>query len=565
MQQASDPDPHGGVARPLWARPDTPVTMTCTRTHSVARARVAFICLALLLAVSGPASAADDDCAGPVAEDPAPGSPEWEARDANNQSCAAQRHSDQTLHPVSPLPSGGQVEGLAPLSLTDAYREPSRQAGRRFRYAPLTILNRDGAELAAEIYRPCAPGTCDGLPGELHAVAPSYPGVVVLHGGGSRKELHWWSAQTLAEAGYMTVSFNGAAGNRANAEDVVDWLLSTPEQPAHGGRFNPHWRELDRERVGLAGHSMGGQTASVLGQDDPRVDAIVAWDRGTNIPLPARLRTPTLFFVADYACQANPVCQPEPYSTRPQGEGPRERGKEYDIVRAAGIDAMKVVLRATTHLDWTLSEPAGNRYGETVSVYYTLAWFDRYLRGADDPAVAQEALRRLTASRFDDYADRHNISQGEYDAARAAAQPDDPYAGNVPYTIAGVATRNLMSFYFPSKCSITGLDGSRLRSENMRAEGCPVRERCLRPSGVAFRLRRTQGRRIVRVTVSVNGKRRLRRSGRNITRVTVPRLPRTGRMTVRIVATDHHGDKLISTRTWNGCVKGRPSVRAVHS
>ena len=93
---------------------------------------------------------------------------------------------------------------------------------------------------------------------------------------------------------------------------------------------------------------------------------------------------------------------------------------------------MKVVLRAATHLDWTPSEPAGNRYAETVSVYYTLAWFDRYLRGAGDPAVADQAFRRLTADRFDDYADRHNISQGLYDPARAAAHPDDPYAGNVP-------------------------------------------------------------------------------------------------------------------------------------
>ncbi len=478
--------------------------------------------------------------------------------------CSTERHADQTLHPVSPLPLSTEREGLAPMSLTDAYREPPRHDDKRFRFDPVRIVNRDGAELAAEIYRPCAPGTCGELPAGLRAFSPEYPGIVILHGGSSRKELHWWSSQTLAEAGYMTVAFNGAAGNRANAEDVLDWLLSTPRNPTSAGQFNPYWHELDRDLIGLAGHSMGGQTASVLGQDDPRVGAIVAWDRGTNIPLPPRLRTPTLFFVGDYACQANPICEPEPYPEPPGGEGPGERGKEYDIVRAAGVQAMKIVLRASRHLDWTLSEPAGNRYAEAVSVYYTLSWFDRYLKGRRDPAAAREAFRRLTAERFDDYADRHNISQGRYDAVRAAARPGDPYAGNVPYEIAGLPVRDRMSFYFPSKCFIEAPDGSRLISEDMRREGCPVRQpACLRPSSVAFKLHRVRGTRVVRVDAFVNGRRALKRSGRDIRRVTLTGLPREGRMTVRIVATHSTGSKVISTRTWNRCRKGKPRSRVV--
>ena len=122
---------------------------------------------------------------------------------------------------------------------------------------------------------------------------------------------------------------------------------------------------------------------------------------------------------------------------------------------AAGVDAMKLVLRASTHLDWTPSEPAGNRYAEIVSVYYTIAWFDRYLRGRDRPRIARRAFRRLTAPRFDALADRHNISQGLYDPALAAAHPEDPYAGNVPYRINGTAIADRLSFYFPSKCRIT--------------------------------------------------------------------------------------------------------------
>ena len=162
---------------------------------------------------------------------------------------------------------------------------------------------------------------------------------------------------------------------------------------------------------------MGGQLASVLGQEDPRISTIVSWDRGTGLQLPKALHTPTLFFIADYACQANPVCQPEPYpEPPPDPRGPGERGRDYEVVRAAGgVDTMKVAMRAATHLDWVPSEPAGNRYVETVSVYYTLAWFDRYLKGSDDPNLASEAFKRLTAPVFDDSADRHNISQGFYD------------------------------------------------------------------------------------------------------------------------------------------------------
>jgi pimeloyl-ACP methyl ester carboxylesterase len=422
------------------------------------------VCVAL--AAPAGARAAGPDCEGP-APDPQPGTTEWRARDADNMFCAAQRHLDQARHPGSVAPVSAATFGLAPMSLTDAYRVPSRHDNERFRFDQATITSSDGEALPAEVYRPCAVGTCREMPKSLRTFEPPYPAVVVLHGGGSRKELHWWSSQTLAEAGYMVIAFDGAAGNIPNAQDVLDWLLATPDQRTKAGQFNPFWRELDRDRVGLAGHSMGGQAASVLGQQDPRVSAIVSWDRGTGLELPKELHTPTLFFVADYACQANPVCEPEPYTEPPQGEGPGDRGKEYEIVHAAGVDSMKVALRATTHLDWVPSEPSGNRYGEIVSVYFTLAWFDRYLKGST------EAFRRLTADRFDDSADVHNISQGLYDPAKAAAA-GDPLAGNVPYRIAGTPVANRLSFYFRSKCFLTvpGSGGRRIASDDVRREGC---------------------------------------------------------------------------------------------
>ena len=53
---------------------------------------------------------------------------------------------------------------------------------------------------------------------------------------------------------------------------------------------NPFRGELDRGHVGLAGHSAGGVAVSRLGQEDPRVSAIVSWDRAKSSPMPAGLR-----------------------------------------------------------------------------------------------------------------------------------------------------------------------------------------------------------------------------------------------------------------------------------
>jgi pimeloyl-ACP methyl ester carboxylesterase len=86
---------------------------------------------------------------------------------------------------------------------------------------------------------------------------------------------------------------------------------------------------------------------------------------------------------------------------------------------------------------------------------------------------------------------------------------------------------------------------------------------CLRPSRIGFKLHRMRGTRIVRVEAFVNGKRVLRRSGRDLGRVELSGLPRGGKMSVRIVATHSTGSKVVSKRSWSGCEKGKPSVRVL--
>jgi hypothetical protein len=86
---------------------------------------------------------------------------------------------------------------------------------------------------------------------------------------------------------------------------------------------------------------------------------------------------------------------------------------------------------------------------------------------------------------------------------------------------------------------------------------------CLRSATIGFKLHRVEGTRVVKVEAFANGKRRLRQSGRDIKRIKLSGLKRSGKLTIRVVATHDTGARVVSTRTWNGCKKGKPRVRAI--
>ena len=166
------------------------------------------------------------------------------------------------------------------------------------------------------------------------------PGVVIINGSiVGYEEAYWWVAQALAKAGFVVLTFDaqgeGASDQFGEAPDeleaafagipflgllgpdasfggngrpfydggtdALDFLLSTPSAPyvprpsrttgtSHAAKqerrvaegrnaaFNPFWELLDPEKIGVAGHSYGAVAASWLGQSDPRLDAVVAWD-----------------------------------------------------------------------------------------------------------------------------------------------------------------------------------------------------------------------------------------------------------------------------------------------
>jgi dienelactone hydrolase len=442
------------------------------------------------------------DCLGP-AGDPAPGTNEWTERDYVNQYCATERLQDEygspafgtvfwtqtpgiyanqnldmLANPTHPHLSLGQL--VPGGSTTDPFRTLDRwTAAKRGRVTAISFPADDGATLNGYVFRPPA------------KIKPPYPGIVITTGSiQGYQQMYFWAAEGLAEAGYMVMTYDvQGQGNSdtlpANctpnscpgvpfqqnynffqgAEDALNWFFSSK---------NPARSDLDTSRVGIAGHSLGASAVSVVGQCDPRVHAIVAWDNlapatgnckdqipaglPSGAPAQPTLTTPALGFNSEY------FFNPSSMSSPPD---PQSKAAAFAQLAKAGTDVMQIALRSSTHLEYTYVPyilPA-SRLGERVAFYYTLAWFDRYLRGRKD------AYNRLVAKHFDRSADKHSIGAGSYDPQAALAAPTDPGAGNVPYKIAGLPVANRFSIYYASEYSLTSPGGSPSVCTDMR-KGC---------------------------------------------------------------------------------------------
>jgi hypothetical protein len=110
---------------------------------------------------------------------------------------------------------------------------------------------------------------------------------------------------------------------------------------------------------------------------------------------------------------------------------------------------------------------------------------------------------------------------------------------------------------------LSGFYAVRVTNGRWPFKGAAGSSDCLRSPSIGFKLHRVEGTRVVKVEAFANGRRHLRKSGRDIKRVTLKRLKRGGKLTIRIVATHNTGSKVVSTRTWNGCKKGKPRVRLI--
>lgn len=207
-------------------------------------------------------------------------------------------------------------------------------------------------------------------------------------------------------------------------EDAISFILSTPHKK-YRGTYDPAWRLIDRRpdrhpftpgrttKLAIIGHSLGAVAVSYVQGVDKRVATAVALDKlssgksgfggpGINQP-PTKPVVPALAIQSEYGFTVTPYTMsggssiaPQPHSPTQAPDPRREEKTGFDAWRAAGVDTMLVVPRASTHLEYTdipLVLPA-SRYGQDVASYYVQAWLDKYLKHK------RSADRRLMAPTF---------------------------------------------------------------------------------------------------------------------------------------------------------------------
>ncbi|HET8977404.1 MAG TPA: hypothetical protein VFN87_04550 [Solirubrobacteraceae bacterium] len=516
-------------------------------------------------------SAADNHINASVNSGGVPTNPAWYRRDALNQYCATLRLRDQYTSPAygyenasqgdelwldqlgqqvanGPGHLHGGVTTLVPGALAaDAFRtvrQWEKRTGGTVR--PVSFPATDGAVLRGNIWMPPP-----GAPTLAHG---RYPGIVITDGSvQAYQNLYYWAAEGLAQYGYevMTYDVQGEGDSDLlpagcgslpisssipgllrphlppppnlttpcpgvpyqqnynfyqGAEDSLNFFLSTPSRH-YGGSFNPEYARLDANDVGVAGHSLGAEAVSWVGQCDKRVKAVVAWDDlvpvtmsqcASNVTVPAAdqataAHAPALATTNDYEFNIQPQAGvPDPNGSS-NGGGLDGTAGYLSLIRQR-IDSEIVSIRNGTHLTYSYIPyvlPA-NEIGERVAFYYSLAWFDEYLRGGHDRLlpVRDTAFRRLTTLRTFDRSADHNDNRvdrgagdisfgaGTFSATKAAAHPTNPAAGNVPYRIAGIPVRNTLSFYYYSEYRLHDphAKGDPLRTCSDMLARCPGRQ-----------------------------------------------------------------------------------------
>jgi len=265
-------------------------------------------------------------------------------------------------------------------------------------------------------------------------------------------------------------------------------LLSTPQHPyepvpscntgtSHAAKqnsrvaagldaaYNPFWQLLDPSAgVGLAGHSYGAAGVSYIGQWDPRVKTIVAWDDlggpGPNdAPVPGAAPGAPAQTIGESGCPSTPSDRtvvpitkpalgmsadyglpPTPNTSLPD---PRAKEQESLAYTKAGVDTGELIIRGGSHLDFSFipNQAFGaSLRGADEIAWYTSAWFDKYL------SHQRSADKRLLTSRW----------------------REDP----VEAAIDRHGDGNAMSFYYYSRLDIHRANGELFDCENLR-KGCP--------------------------------------------------------------------------------------------
>jgi hypothetical protein len=240
----------------------------------------------------------------------------------------------------------------------------------------VTIPQRGGGTLSARIF---APNTSSG----------PYPAISMLPGGGAPIDSVVWAASGLADAGYVVIVTQPSSGGSLSAYNTaaisgIDYLRSSN---------NPYAAITSAEKVGVAGWSLGARALSRTQEEDARIDALVAWDnlaviesgdvgapncRGT---VPSSRRTPRVPAMG----QASDYCGPP-------NETVEDKKYAYEWWRSNSQPTMQVVFENSDHFVWGTQGNGSAKQG--YALYYTKAWFDRWLKG-DTNATSRLLARTI--------------------------------------------------------------------------------------------------------------------------------------------------------------------------
>ncbi len=155
----------------------------------------------------------------------------------------------------------------------------ARQTGNGFERQTISFVAEKGDRITAYLYLPLSRKTDDRRPAmlALHPTGPQGKGIVAGEGPLANREY----GQELAKRGYVVIcpdypSFGDAAAYDFNADNYESGTMK--------GIFN-HMRcvdylisreEVDPDRIGVIGHSLGGHNALFVAAFDPRIKAIVS-------------------------------------------------------------------------------------------------------------------------------------------------------------------------------------------------------------------------------------------------------------------------------------------------
>lgn len=91
----------------------------------------------------------------------------------------------------------------------------------------------------------------------------------------------------------------------------------------------------------------------------------------------------------------------------------------------------------------------------------------------------------------------------------------------------------------------------------------PGKKKCLDRRKFTFKPKHRPNGHLVDIKVLINGKLKVHRTGANLTKVTIKKLPKK-KFKVTIVGTQDNGDVVTSTRTYRGCKKSKPKTHVHH-